>query len=284
MKKQNIINSVITGSALAAVICLIFVFLGILKPGGFLEKFLYGGMVLLFRTGIVLPMFLVIASAVLVWSLKKEWKYMAAFGTSLAAAVVLLTVELLILPGILYGYLQDMNALDFLVGEISYLDVSRAVAAVLGPVYWVAAMFLIVAACFCLAGHFSKETQTLQSVSEIQESQNKEEANREEEEVLGLLGLQGSYAGGRIPVKPGEMLMLGSDSSLCNLVLVGEEIRPQHCCIVYEPEQKQYLIRNLAQGGVFREDGSSLKPGEDEYFSRGSILVLGEGTHVFQLQ
>lgn len=276
MKKTTTLNSVISILAGFCVLFLGMVFVSILAPGGILEKLVYGGLLLLYRTGIIVPAVLTGVSAVLIWIGKIKYRYLVAFGLSLVAVIGLLFTELVVVPWQLARYLDGISYFSAVVEvALDMPEICRIAMGVLGWEYLAAVVLMAVMTCLCLTGNFMKENTAGERKKKTAVSEEKEPA---------ILGLRGDYAGGRIPLKPGDSLMIGSDTKLSNLVSEGKGISGQHCCIEYNKEKNQYLVQDLSETGTYTNDGRRLKYGEGEWLSRDSLLILGSDENMFMLE
>lgn len=281
MKKSTILNVVISVLGGLSVLCLAMVLLNILAPGGILEKMVYGGLLILYRAGILLPSVLALAAAVLIWIKKIKGRYLLSFGLSLGGVVILLFTELVLVPWQITRYLDGISFFSEAVeSALGMLDICRIAMGVLGTEYLVGALLLAVMSCLCLAGNYLKENIP----SGEREKEQPEEKTMSLEREPAILGLKGDYAGGRIPLRPGDSLMIGSDNRLCNLVTEGNEISGQHCCVEYNKEKDEYLVQDLSETGTYTNDGRRLKTGEGEWLCRNSLLILGSEENTFLLE
>ena len=126
MKKSTILNVVISVLGGLSVLCLAMVLLNILAPGGILEKMVYGGLLILYRAGILLPSVLALAAAVLIWIKKIKGRYLLSFGLSLGGVVILLFTELVLVPWQITRYLDGISFFSEAVeSAFGMLDICR---------------------------------------------------------------------------------------------------------------------------------------------------------------
>ena len=98
----------------------------------------------------------------------------------------------------------------------------------------------------------------------------------------GLIGLTGSCAGMRIPLRAGETIRMGRDTQQVAVVVLGEKISRVHCTIQYNGEQLGYCIVDLSRNGVFLE-GKKIRSGEMTHANAGAVIALADGANKFQL-
>ena len=167
MKKSTILNVVISVLGGLSVLCLAMVLLNILAPGGILEKMVYGGLLILYRAGILLPSVLALAAAVLIWIKKIKGRYLLSFGLSLGGVVILLFTELVLVPWQITRYLDGISFFSEAVeSALGMLDICRIAMGVLGTEYLVGALLLAVMSCLCLAGKLLKGKYSLRGKGE----------------------------------------------------------------------------------------------------------------------
>lgn len=95
--------------------------------------------------------------------------------------------------------------------------------------------------------------------------------------------LKGDYAGYEVPVLPTGIL-IGRDSGSCHLLFPNTpEVSRYHCRVFYDRRTGYFVVTDLnSQNGVYREDGSRVRPGEKLALAAGQIFKLCGDLIVFR--
>lgn len=98
-----------------------------------------------------------------------------------------------------------------------------------------------------------------------------------------LIGIHGQYAGKVFPVT--EPIIIGSNPSVCHLVISSEEISPKHCAIAFYPKQKQFILFDYnSKNGTFLENGTQI-PGQYQFLiQHKQRFYIGNEKHMFEVQ
>lgn len=96
-----------------------------------------------------------------------------------------------------------------------------------------------------------------------------------------LLGVQGNYAGAKIPIDA-KGVMIGRDASVCNIILDNEKVSRRHCEVLYDMEKDHYIVTDFSTNGVFRRDGSRIPSKQPIDFYKGEVICIGNGDNMFQ--
>lgn len=238
------------------------------------------GLLMIYKAGLFIPSFLAVTSAVLIWVLQREWRYLAGFGTALLGLLVLLGSELLVVPFCLYQYIKDSGILNWVGDIVKVTDLSKVIINAVGMFYWIGMGLLLVLTIMCIVGFFAKDKE---AVSGNADTVIKETGDTEDTPPV-IRGIAGMYAGGVIPVESGEVLIMGHDSKVCNLILEGEGVSERHCSVEFDKENNQYLVRDFSDAGTYTNDNIRLKKGEYQVLERNSLLVLGSDENIFMLE
>lgn len=99
-----------------------------------------------------------------------------------------------------------------------------------------------------------------------------------------LVGMNGSYSGSRIPIESKTELVIGRDSTSCNLIVSGSKVSRKHCAIKYDPGMQVYRVIDYSSNGTFSGDGSRLLSNQYSTLKKGSIIYLGDQSNMFQLE
>lgn len=99
-----------------------------------------------------------------------------------------------------------------------------------------------------------------------------------------LVGMNGSYSGSRIPIEAKSELVIGRDSTACNLIVSGSKVSRKHCAVKYDPGMQVYRVIDYSTNGTFSGDGSRLLSNQYSTLKKGSIIYLGDQSNMFQLE
>lgn len=72
-----------------------------------------------------------------------------------------------------------------------------------------------------------------------------------------LTCIRGEYRGAEIVMRQGEMITLGRDQEICQLVFTDPHISRRHCIVIFQPDGT-YSLTNLSKNGVKLHDGTDL--------------------------
>lgn len=212
-----------------------------------------GGIFILYRTGLLVPALLAMLSAGFVLGGKKRWRYLAGFGASLAGAVILGSTELLVIPYWIFSYIKKIGLLESLGDILKMSDIVKLLNPALGLGFWAGLALLVILSGACLSGYFVREEEDEETededTEEIPAETDRNPANKIPEKkafvqpVIQVIA--GEYAGGTIPVQPGDTIKIGSDSGRCNLLLQGEGVAGLHCTIEFDRESDCFVVRDV---------------------------------------
>ena len=102
--------------------------------------------------------------------------------------------------------------------------------------------------------------------------------------VLGyLMGLSGEYHGVSIPMRTGEVITLGRDPQICNLVLKGNKVSRRHCTIRYEAVPRQYFLKDSSKNGTYMGSGERMPEGTEIPLQQGAVFYLGDRDNSFRV-
>lgn len=99
-----------------------------------------------------------------------------------------------------------------------------------------------------------------------------------------LVGMNGTYNGSRIPIEEKSELILGRDSTMCNLIVNGTKVSRKHCAIKYDPGMQVYRVIDYSSNGTYEADGSRLMSNKYTSLNKGSIIYLGDQSNMFRLE
>lgn len=97
-----------------------------------------------------------------------------------------------------------------------------------------------------------------------------------------LVGLQGEYAGAVIPIEPGQRLIVGRDSTRCNVILSSPQVSRLHMTVEYTGNK--FIVVDHSTYGTFDLDRGQLPKEQSMNVPAGVRLRLGNGDEVFQLE
>lgn len=105
----------------------------------------------------------------------------------------------------------------------------------------------------------------------------------EETEAGELEILSGIYRGVQLKVSSAEPLILGSDSSVSQLIFYTAGVSKKHCRIQYDVQHQNYLLTDYSREGVYLEDGSRLPMYQISQIQKGSIIQIGYSDNFIRL-
>lgn len=94
-----------------------------------------------------------------------------------------------------------------------------------------------------------------------------------------LTGVSGLFAGVEFPVQADEELAIGSDPSVCQIVLPAECAAPIHCSIRYDSRRGCWQARDLTDGQTFENGIRTIRTGVFEDIPKGRVLCIGLGKY-----
>lgn len=99
-----------------------------------------------------------------------------------------------------------------------------------------------------------------------------------------ILCTAGAYKGGSFPIKSGEELSIGRDSSLCQIVVTSAtKVSRRHCGIKYSASDNRYIVTDYSSNGTYLEDGTRLSYMTPTPVSRNTVLLIGDRENQFKL-
>ena len=101
----------------------------------------------------------------------------------------------------------------------------------------------------------------------------------------GVVCVAGEYLGVALPLeKSSDVLVIGRDASVCNLVLTGAKISRKHCEISYNPIRGNYRVVDSSTNGTYIKGGVRLEKDRPMELAPGTVLYLGNEMNSFRLQ
>lgn len=98
----------------------------------------------------------------------------------------------------------------------------------------------------------------------------------------GMLGVAGDYKDMRVPLEPGEQLILGRDPKRASVVLEGNKISRVHCIIARKGSGQGYLVTNCSKNGI-ELNGQNILSETPVDVGPGSKVSLDGGNYIFKL-
>ena len=88
--------------------------------------------------------------------------------------------------------------------------------------------------------------------------------------------LNGPLAGAEIPVKDKEIIYVGKDSKIANIVFSGDYplISRLHCSVMYDSKYRKYFVTDSSTNGTYYLNGAKLEKGKRTAVEPGTVLVL----------
>lgn len=107
------------------------------------------------------------------------------------------------------------------------------------------------------AQQYDYPVQSAEASAEDETVYYEDELKATEEKEGLLICIRGEYKGSEINMKAGELIRIGRDPEVCQLVLSDPHVSRQHCEITYQVDGS-YVITNMSKNGVKLHDGTDL--------------------------
>jgi uncharacterized membrane protein len=100
-----------------------------------------------------------------------------------------------------------------------------------------------------------------------------------------ITALSGLYNGAIFRFEPGEEVVIGRDSALCNIILDdgSDNISRKHLSVLYDPRDQVYIVTDFSRNGTFTDDGRQMVANAENKLPRGSVLVVGSRANTIRL-
>ncbi|MDO4337672.1 MAG: DUF4234 domain-containing protein [Eubacteriales bacterium] len=99
-----------------------------------------------------------------------------------------------------------------------------------------------------------------------------------------LVCTKGSMNGAQIPLQNHEIVTIGRDSAVCNLVLTDMDVSRRHCTVQYSSSENCYYVTDYSSLGVRINGYQRMEKNVLTKCERGTRLLLGEGKNEILLQ
>ncbi len=99
-----------------------------------------------------------------------------------------------------------------------------------------------------------------------------------------LIGLSGEYKNAAIPLRSGEVIVIGRDASQCNLILQNPNVSRVHCYVQYNGLKEEYIIKDVSKYGVRDEMGHPIERNVEVHMRPGRRFTIGNGDDTFTLE
>lgn len=96
--------------------------------------------------------------------------------------------------------------------------------------------------------------------------------------------VSGMFLGARIPMVNQEIVTIGRDPEICNLVLDDPDISRRHCTVQFSAAENCYFVTDYSTTGVVINGSQRLERMALNRCGRGSRLLLGRGRNEFILK
>lgn len=99
-----------------------------------------------------------------------------------------------------------------------------------------------------------------------------------------LVCTRGMMKGAQIPLQDREVVTIGRDSAVCNLILTDMDISRRHCTVQFSSSENCYYVTDYSSLGVSINGGKKLEKHVLTKCEKGTKILLGEGSNEFLLQ
>lgn len=96
-----------------------------------------------------------------------------------------------------------------------------------------------------------------------------------ETDIGKLEVLSGVYQGVQLKLSSAEVLVLGSDPAISQLIFHATGVSGRHCRIQYDVQRQRYLLTDYSREGVYLEDGTRLPMNQVSPIRKGSTIQIG---------
>lgn len=104
-----------------------------------------------------------------------------------------------------------------------------------------------------------------------------------QEESGQIVGINGQYSGSVINIEPRGEIVIGRDSTSCNLIVSGAKVSRKHCGIKYDPATHTYRVIDYSTNGTYTADGKRLLANQYSSLPKGTTIYLGDQSIMFRL-
>lgn len=102
------------------------------------------------------------------------------------------------------------------------------------------------------------------------------------ENMPGLMGVSGDFAGQKIPVKA-ESINIGRDAKCCQIVILHDnDVSRCHCSIRYDNIKHCFVLTDLSSTHGTYINGEKLEPNTPRYIGAQTVFCLGNGQNSFR--
>lgn len=88
----------------------------------------------------------------------------------------------------------------------------------------------------------------------------------------------GSLLGASVILEPGDVIVIGRDPHVANLIVDDPKVSKKHCSVVYDGERDLYFIVDYSSNGTTLEDGTKLVKEAQTPVERNTNIVLSKST------
>ena len=100
-----------------------------------------------------------------------------------------------------------------------------------------------------------------------------------------LVCLSGMYKGFDFPIKHQETIVLGTNSSVANIVISENSnyVSKKHCTVIYDAANTNYIVIDHSTNGTYLQNGLKLTRGVPKRLEKGAIIYLANSDNSFKL-
>ncbi|MDO4621257.1 MAG: FHA domain-containing protein, partial [Lachnospiraceae bacterium] len=112
----------------------------------------------------------------------------------------------------------------------------------------------------------------------------------EDEKTIGadvfgtIVGTVGTFEGQSFPIYDGEVLVIGRNSQMSQLVIPSPDISRKHCAVRYSGAENAYYVTDYSSVGTFCKGGGRIPAGQEIKYEAGTEISLGSGKNAFLLK
>ena len=100
-----------------------------------------------------------------------------------------------------------------------------------------------------------------------------------------IMWISGDYTGYSFPVNPGEVVIIGRDPSLANIIIDQRftTVSKRHCAISFDPNMQLYTVTDYSSNGTFINGGIKLESNKPLQLAPETVVSIGNGENSFRL-
>lgn len=104
-----------------------------------------------------------------------------------------------------------------------------------------------------------------------------------QDDMGAIIGMKGYLVGKIIRLRPNHKVLIGRDSSQCDILIKGDMVSRVHCSIYYDSYNKKYRVCDLSTNGILVNCKYMLDKRKETQLSSGNQLFIGSEDNIICL-